>query len=65
MYELEITCSMHGGMRNVHRIFVGKSEGKRTFGRLRQKGEDNANGHLLIDSNWVRDLTVSMHLGLK
>jgi hypothetical protein len=40
---------MHGGMKNVHKIFVGKSEGKRTFGRLRQKWEDNAKGHLLID----------------
>lgn len=42
---------MHGGMRNAHKIFVGKSEGKRTFERLRQKWEDNTEGHLLIDCN--------------
>jgi len=40
---------MHGDMRNVHKVFVGKSEGKGTLGRLRQKWEDNAKGHLLID----------------
>jgi hypothetical protein len=65
VYELEIACSMHGGMRNVHKIFVGESEDNRTFGRLRQKWEDNAKEHLLTDCNWVRDLTVPMHLGLK
>ena len=46
---MEIACIMHGGMRNVHKLFVGKSEGKRTFERLRQKLEDNAKGHVLID----------------
>jgi hypothetical protein len=49
VYEMEIARSMLGGMRNVNKIFVGKSKGKRTFGRLRQKWEDNAKGHLLIN----------------
>jgi hypothetical protein len=30
-----------GKMRNVHRIFVGKPDGKRPLRRLRHRWEDN------------------------
>jgi hypothetical protein len=30
-----------GGRRGVHRILVGKPEGKKTFGRSRRRWEDN------------------------
>jgi len=29
------------GERDVYRVFVGKPEGNRTFGRLRRRWEDN------------------------
>jgi hypothetical protein len=35
------TCSTNGEKRNVYRILVGKSEGKRPLGRPRRKWEDN------------------------
>jgi hypothetical protein len=28
-------------MRNVHKMFIGKPEGKRTFGRPKRRGEGN------------------------
>jgi hypothetical protein len=34
-------CSVHGEMRNAHKIFVGKREGKRSFRRPRRKWENN------------------------
>jgi hypothetical protein len=37
---------MHGDMRNVHNILVGKSEGKRTLERHRQKWEGKIKEHL-------------------
>ena len=32
---------MYGGERNLYRILVGKLEGKRPFGRPRQRRKDN------------------------
>jgi hypothetical protein len=32
---------MHGKMRNAYKIFFGKTEGKRPFGRSRRRCEDN------------------------
>jgi hypothetical protein len=34
-------CSTNGAQRNVYRIFVGKSEGKRPLGRPRCSWVDN------------------------
>jgi hypothetical protein len=33
--------STQGEMRNVYKIFIGKSEGKRPFGSPRRRREDN------------------------
>jgi hypothetical protein len=35
------TCSADGEERGVHRVLVGKPEGKRPLGRPRQRWEDN------------------------
>jgi hypothetical protein len=35
------TCGSHGEERGVHRVLVGKPEGKRLLGRHRRKWEDN------------------------
>jgi hypothetical protein len=32
-----------GKVRNIYRILVGKSEGKRPIGKLRRRREDNIN----------------------
>jgi hypothetical protein len=34
-------CGTHRNMRNVKKILDGKPEGKRPFGRLRHRWEDN------------------------
>ena len=34
-------CDMYGGGRGVHRVLVGKPEGKRPLGRPRHRWEDN------------------------
>jgi hypothetical protein len=34
-------CGMYGRERNIYRVLVGKPEGKRSFGRPRQRREDN------------------------
>ena len=34
-------CSTYGEDRGVHRVLVGKPEGKRPLGRLRCRWEDN------------------------
>ena len=34
-------CGMYGGGGGVHRVLVGKPEGKRPFGRPRRRWEDN------------------------
>jgi len=34
-------CGAYGGGRGVHRVLVGKPEGKRPFGRPRRRWEDN------------------------
>ena len=35
-----------GELRGVHRVLVGKSEGKRPLGRLRRRWEDNIKMYL-------------------
>ena len=35
------SCSTYGERRGVCRVLVGKPEGKRPFGRLRHRWEDN------------------------
>jgi len=37
-----------GEMRNLYLIFVGEPEGKRPFGRLRRREENNIKMHLRI-----------------
>ena len=34
-------CGVYGGGRGVHRVLVGKPEGKRPLGRPRRRWEDN------------------------
>jgi len=34
-------CSTYGETRGLHRVLVGKSEGKRPLGRPRRRCEDN------------------------
>ena len=34
-------CSMYGGRRDVHRVLVGKPEGRRPLGKPRHRWEDN------------------------
>jgi hypothetical protein len=38
VYELEIACSMHGGMRNVHKIFAVKVKVREHLGDLGRNG---------------------------
>jgi len=35
------SCSTYGERRGLYRVFVGKPEGKKTFGRLSHRWEDN------------------------
>jgi hypothetical protein len=35
------TCGAYGGGKRVHRVLVGKPEGKRSLGRPRRRWEDN------------------------
>jgi hypothetical protein len=35
------TCGAYGEERGVHRVLVGKAEGKRTLGRPRRRWDDN------------------------
>ena len=37
-----VGCGAYGG-RSVHRVLVGKPEGKETIGRPRRRWEDNIN----------------------
>ena len=34
-------CGAYGGWRGVHRVLIGKPEGKRPLGRPRRRWEDN------------------------
>ena len=34
-------CSTYGERRGVYRVFVGKPEGQKSFGRPRRRWEDN------------------------
>jgi len=50
-------CSTFWGERSVYRVLVGKPEGKRTFGRLRLRWEDNIKRDLQEvgcgDMDWI------------
>jgi len=39
-------CGTYGGVRGVHRVLVGKPEGKRSLRRPRHRWEDNIKMHL-------------------
>jgi hypothetical protein len=39
--EMGGSCSTYGERRDVYRVLLGKSEGKRSLGRPRRKWEDN------------------------
>jgi hypothetical protein len=41
------TCGTNGGKRNVYRLLVGKTEGKRPLGRPRRRWLDNIKMDLL------------------
>jgi hypothetical protein len=46
-----------GEGRSVHRVLVGRPEGKRPLGRPRRRREDNIKMDLReigIDENWIR-----------
>jgi hypothetical protein len=36
-----VACGAYGEERGVHRVLVGKSEGKRPLGKPRRRWEDN------------------------
>jgi hypothetical protein len=52
------TCSTHGEGREIYRVLVGRSEGKRPLGRLRSRWEDNIKMDLreirIDGSNWIQ-----------
>jgi hypothetical protein len=50
--EMDGACSMHEEMRNVHKILVGKPEGKRPLGKPMHMWEDNIKMDLL-EERWV------------
>jgi hypothetical protein len=39
--EMGRTCSTYGERRGAYRVLVGKPEGRRPFGRPRNRWEDN------------------------
>src|SRR5215475_3649308 len=39
--EMGRACGAYGGDRGVHRVLIGKPEGKRPLGRPRRRWEDN------------------------
>ena len=45
-------CSAHGEGRGVHRILVGKPEGKRQLGRPRRRWEDNIKKWEGVETGW-------------
>jgi hypothetical protein len=53
---------MDGKNRNVHNILVGKPQGKRPYGRLRYRWEDNTkmdfNETECEDADWIRRVLV-------
>ena len=58
-----------GERRGVYRVLVGKSEGKRPFGRTRSRWEDNIDGSsgsgdvgVWVGSSWLRIGTSGGHL---
>jgi hypothetical protein len=38
--EMDKACSMYWGRRGVHKVLMGKPEGKRSLGRPRHRWED-------------------------
>ena len=44
--EMGGACGAYGEGRGVHRVLVGKSEGKRPLGRPRHRREDDIKIHL-------------------
>jgi hypothetical protein len=38
---MDWSCNIYGEMRNVYKILVRKSEGKRPFGRPKHRWKDN------------------------
>jgi len=42
-FPINYTVTSYGEDRSVHRMFVGKPEGKRSLGRPRRRWEDNIN----------------------
>jgi hypothetical protein len=62
-------CGEYGEYRGVHRVLVGKTEGKRPWGRPRGKWEDNIKMDLqevgwvvVTDWSWLRLGTGAGHL---
>jgi hypothetical protein len=45
-------CSAYGEDRDVHRVLVGKPEGKRPLGRSRHRREDNIKMDLQEVGEW-------------
>jgi hypothetical protein len=60
-----------GEDRGMHRVLVGKPEGKRTLGRLRRRWEDNIKmdlqdvGGVRGDWSWLRTGTGGGHLWVR
>ena len=50
-------CSAYGGGEVVHRVLVGKPEGKRPLGRPRRRWEDNIKRGLRevggVETGWI------------
>jgi hypothetical protein len=62
-------CGAYGEERGVHRVLVGKLEGKRPVGRLRSRWEDNikmdlqeVGGVVGTGWSWLRIGTGGRHL---
>jgi hypothetical protein len=52
------TCGTHGEGRGVHRVLVGRPEGKRSLGRPRRRWKDNIKMDLreieIDGENWIQ-----------
>jgi hypothetical protein len=62
-------CGAYGEDRGVHRVLVGKTEGKRPLGRPRRRWEDNIKMDLQEvgggRGKWLRIGTVGGHLWVR
>jgi hypothetical protein len=45
-FEMGGACSIHGEVRNVYKILVGKTESRRPVRRPRRRGENDIEIHL-------------------